>query len=449
MKLTVIGLGHAGIVASVGLAAAGHEVLGVDLDLQLIGTARSGHPPIYEPGLDDKLASVVKNGRLRFAHIDEVEEDLGDAVLITTGTPSAAGGAANLTQARSALAWVAGRNVGDLLVVMKSTVPPGSGRRIVEEELGGSGIRYASNPEFLREGRALDDWYTPNRIVVGVEPGDYRSVALVKAMYAGIEAPYLVTDITTAEMVKYASNALLATRISFINEIAQLCDRVGASIDDVSQGLALDTRTGTRIHAGVGYGGSCFTKDVRALDAVARNEGVSLDLLQSVMRVNQRQRLLPLCSLQDRFHGTLTGLTIGVLGLAFKPGTDDVRDAPSLDLIKELVDEGARVRAYDPQAMKAARKLLPPSIELVASPLEAAEQAQALVLLTEWDEIVHTGWEAISRSMLAPRFVFDGRNALNARMLAELGMEYVGVGRNAAGFETGAPGHQHELILNA
>lgn len=447
MKLTVIGLGHAGIVASAGLAAAGHEVLGVDLDMQLIGTVRSGHPPIYEPGLDDELASVAKNGRLRFAHLDEVEEDLGDAVLITTGTPSAAGGAANLDQARSALAWVAGRNAGDLLVVMKSTVPPGSGRRIVEE-LGGSGIRYASNPEFLREGRALDDWYAPDRIVVGVEPGDYRSVALVKAMYAGIDAPYLVTDITTAEMVKYASNALLATRISFINEIAQLCDRVGASIDDVSQGLALDTRTGTRIHAGVGYGGSCFTKDLRALDAIAGIRGVSLDLLQSVMRVNQRQRLLPLYALQERFHGTLAGLTIGVLGLAFKPGTDDVRDAPSLDLIRELVDAGARVRAYDPQAMEAARKLLPPSVELVASPLEAAEQAQALVLLTEWGEIVHTGWEAVSRSMLAPRFVFDGRNALNARMLAELGMEYVGVGRNAAEFETGAPGHQRELMLN-
>ena len=447
MKLTVIGLGHAGIVASAGLAAAGHEVLGVDLDMQLIGTVRSGHPPIYEPGLDDELASVAKNGRLRFAHLDEVEEDLGDAVLITTGTPSAAGGAANLDQARSALAWVAGRNACDLLVVMKSTVPPGSGRRIVEE-LGGSGIRYASNPEFLREGRALDDWYAPDRIVVGVEPGDYRSVALVKAMYAGIDAPYLVTDITTAEMVKYASNALLATRISFINEIAQLCDRVGASIDDVSQGLALDTRTGTRIHAGVGYGGSCFTKDLRALDAIAGIRGVSLDLLQSVMRVNQRQRLLPLYALQERFHGTLAGLTIGVLGLAFKPGTDDVRDAPSLDLIRELVDAGARVRAYDPQAMEAARKLLPPSVELVASPLEAAEQAQALVLLTEWDEIVHTGWEAVSRSMLAPRFVFDGRNALNARMVAELGMEYFGVGRNAAEFETGAPGHQRELILN-
>ena len=447
MKLTVIGLGHAGIVASVGLAAAGHEVLGVDLDMHLIGAVRSGHPPIYEPGLDGELASVVKDGRLRFAHLDEVEENLGDAVLITTGTPSAADGAANLDQARSALAWVASRNAGDLLVVMKSTVPPGSGRRIVGE-LGGSGIRYASNPEFLREGRALDDWYAPDRIVVGVEPGDYRSVALVKAMYAGIDAPYLVTDITTAEMVKYASNALLATRISFINEIAQLCDRVGASIDDVSQGLALDTRTGTKIHAGVGYGGSCFTKDLRALDVIARAKGVPLDLLQSVMRVNQRQRLLPLHSLQERFHGTLAGLTIGVLGLAFKPGTDDVRDAPSLDLIGELVDEGARVRAYDPRAMEAARRLLPPSIELVASPLEAAEDAQALVLLTEWDEIVHTRWEAISRSMLAPRFVFDGRNALNARMLAELGMEYVGVGRNAAEFETGAPGHQRELILN-
>ena len=446
MKVTVIGLGHAGIVASVGLARAGHDVLGVDIDVQRIRTLRSGAAPVYEPGLDMELASAIEGGRLRFALRDEVDESLGDIALITTGTPSAAGGVADLRQARSAVSWVAGRAAADLLVVMKSTVPPGTGQRILNEELKGLGLRYASNPEFLREGRAVRDWNTPERIVIGVEPGDCGSVASVKAMHSGIDAPYLVTDVTSAEMIKYASNAFLATRISFINEIALLCDRVGASIDDVSDGLAMDARTGARVHAGVGYGGSCFSKDLRALDYLALTNGVNVELLQSVMNVNKRQRLLPIHALRERFPGGLAGLTVGVLGLAFKPGTDDVRDAPSLDLIAEMVDEGARVRAYDPWSMDAARRCLAPSVEFVDTAADAAEHAQALVLVTEWDEIVNADWEELSRRMLPPRFVFDGRNALDSRAIAELGFEYAGVGRNASQYPWDALEDRLELL---
>ena len=299
----------------------------------------------------------------------------------------------------------------------------------METELRGTSIRYASNPEFLREGRAVDDWEDPDRIVIGVEPDDARSVETVQLMYTGIDAPCMVTDITSAEMIKYASNAFLATRISFINEIASLCDTVGASIDDVSDGMAMDSRTGARIHAGVGYGGSCFPKDVRALDHLALTSGASVDLLRSVINTNNRQRLLPLHALRQRFGGALDGLRVGILGLAFKPGTDDVRDAPSLDLIHALVDEGAEVQAYDPEAMESARPNLPASVQLVDSVEEAANRTQALVLLTEWESIVQSDWRVVSRCMVPPRLVFDGRNALDPTEMGRLGFEYVGVGR--------------------
>ena len=224
----------------------------------------------------------------------------------------------------------------------------------------------------------------------------------VKKMHAGISAPFVVTDITSAEMTKYASNAFLATRISFINEIAALCDRVGASIDAVSEGLAMDPRTGSRIYAGVGYGGSCFPKDVRALDYLALTSGVNFELLRSVINVNNKQRLLPLYALRSRFGGAISGLKVGVLGLAFKPETDDVRDAPSLDLIRALVDEGVEVQAFDPQASQTAAHELPPSTRIVDHPVEASAGAQALVLLTEWEEIVNADWEGHRAAVCVP-----------------------------------------------
>ena len=432
MKLSIIGLGYVGTVAAAGLAAAGHTVVGIDTDRRRIEKLRLGEIPIYEPGLATRMVAGIAAGNLCFQHQDEITESLGDAVLIATGTPPSDGGGADLSQVRAALDWIKSRCPNNLVVIMKSTVPPGTGRQIINTTLKDSGIRYASNPEFLREGCAVADWDSPDRIIIGTELNDDQTIGVVKQVHTGIEAPYLTTDLTSAEMIKYASNAFLATRVSFINEIASLCDRVGASIDAVSDGLALDPRAGARIHAGVGYGGSCFPKDVRALDYLALTGGMNLELLRSVVSINNRQRLLPLYALRAQFNGALAGLRIGVLGLAFKPGTDDMREAPSLTLIRTLVDERTEVRAFDPQASETARHQLPETVQIANSPIEAAEQAQALVLLTEWQQIISADWPRIAESMCPPRFVFDGRNALDATVMRKLGFEYLGIGRKNA-----------------
>ena len=430
MRITVIGLGYVGAVAASGLANAGHQVLGVDIDRGRVRSLSSGNVPFYEPGLESRIVSGMSAGDLRFCHPDDVLGSIGDIALIATGTPPRQSGAADLSQVRSALDWIKSKPHDDLLVVMKSTVPPGTGCRLLAEDPEGSRIRYASNPEFLREGRAVQDWDSPDRIVIGVEPGDHETVEAVKKMHAGNSAPFVVTDITSAEMTKYASNAFLATRISFINEIASLCDRVGASIDAVSEGLAMDPRTGSKIYAGVGYGGSCFPKDVRALDYLALTSGVNFELLRSVINVNNKQRLLPLYALRSRFGGALSGLKVGVLGLAFKPKTDDVRDAPSLDLIRALIDEGVEVQAFDPRASQTAAGELPPSALIVDAPEETATGAQALVLLTEWEEIINADWKEIALCMRPPRFVFDGRNCLSPQTMEMTGFEYHSVGRD-------------------
>lgn len=429
MKITVIGLGRLGTVAAAGLAAAGHEVMGLDVDERRVRTLREGRIPFFEPGLQEYLASAGDRGNLRFLQSEGFAGCMGDIAFIAAGTPAGVGGKPDLGQVRAALAWVRGQQPRGLVLVMKSTVPPGSGEGFIHNDLEGLDVDYVANPEFLREGRALQDWFHPDRIVLGANPRSDKAVSAVKEMHSGIESPFLVTDITSAEMIKYASNAFLATRISFINEMASLCDASGASIDAVSEGLALDGRTGARIHAGVGYGGSCLPKDVHALKHLARSAGLDPVLLGAVASVNNRQRRLPLETLDTRFQGCLEGLQIGVLGLAFKPGTDDVREAPSLNLIRELVERGTKVRAYDPQATASARELLPPDVAFAETAEETAVGAHALILLTEWRDIVRADWAAIAGGMLPPRFVFDGRNALDAGAMLRLGFDYAGIGR--------------------
>ena len=296
MKITVLGLGHLGAVAAGGLAIEGHQVTGVDIDCQRIEALSSGKPPFYEPGLEAWLERGLRTHNLKFLHRDQMVVSLGDVVLIATGTPPLDSGAPDLSQVWSAVRWLKSFDLQDAVVVMKSTVPPGTGWTILRQELKEKGAGYAANPEFLREGRALRDWKSPDRIVIGVEPGDGLSVKTVKQMHSGINAPYLITDIASAEMIKYASNAYLATRISFINEMASVCDQVGASIDAVSKGLFMDARAGVTVRAGIGYGGSCFPKDVRALDQLALTSGVDLDLLKSVIKVNNRQRFASFAS---------------------------------------------------------------------------------------------------------------------------------------------------------
>ena len=430
LKITVVGLGRVGTVVASGLAAEGHGVLGVDIDHGRVAALRGGKPPFYEPGLAERMALVLQEGSLRFLHRDEVAEDLGNVAVVTVGTPQSGQCVAELNQVREAVSWVKHKRPRDLVIAMKSTVPPGTGLELMSKELSGTGVGYVSNPEFLREGQAIRDWDCPDRIVIGADPEGVRSVETVKRMHAGINAPVLVTDITSAEMVKYASNAFLATRISFINEIAALCDTLGASVDDVSQGLAMDSRTGSRVYAGVGYGGSCLPKDVEALYRLASAGGVESELLRAASKVNNRQKLLPLRFLHERFNGSLPGLEVAILGLAFKPATDDVRDAPALDLIRALIAEGAKVRAFDPEAGRPAKEQLPSVVRMFDGAEEATAGAQAVCLVTEWDEIVGADWTAVARRMVPPRFLFDGRNALDPREMRRRGFEYVGIGRN-------------------
>ena len=423
-------MGHVGLVAAAGLALAGHDVLAVDIDPRQVEALKQGQVPFHEPDLEERVAEGLLRGELRLLHCDEVYEDLGEVAVVAVGTPPDQRVVAGPSQVEAAVSWIKSTRPRDLVIAMKSTVPPGTGLRLIKQELTGTGIGYAANPEFLREGQAVVDWDSPDRIVIGSHPKDTRSIEAVKRLHGSINAPLLVTDVTSAEMIKYASNAFLATRISFINEIAALCNSLGASIDAVSQGLAMDSRTGSRIHAGVGYGGSCLPRDVGILEQLALAGGVKADLLRSVAEVNNGQRLLPLQALRRRFNSTLAGLKAGVLGLAFKPGTDDVRDAPGLDLIRALAAEGVDIAAFDPVATETARPQLPPTVRLANSGVEAAEQAHALVLMTEWDEIVNADWEAAVQRMSPPRFLFDGRNALDPELMTSLGFEYTGVGRN-------------------
>lgn len=428
MNITVVGLGYVGAVAAAALSKVGHNVLGVDTNQAKVSSFQQGVCPFYEPGLLELIVAGMKEGTLRFEGASRVEGQLGEIVLVAVGTPTQAYGGTDLSQVYSAISWIKEHNPGKAVLVMKSTVPPGTGLKLINEELSETELSYVSNPEFLREGQAVHDWMYPDRIVIG--GNDEEGIALVKRMYEGIEAPLLITDITSAEMIKYAANAFLPTKISFINEIASLCDRVGANIDDVAKGIGLDPRIGQSfLQAGLGYGGSCFPKDTRALEFLSAVKGYNCELLRAVINVNNRQRLLPIQALQEIFD-TLKGVRVAVLGLAFKPNTDDVREAPALDICRLLVELGAKVHAYDPKAMENARPLLPKEIVFCDSALVALEGAQAIILVTEWQEFIDLSWEKIPKLMTEPRFVFDGRNALDGHALMRLGFKYRGVGRS-------------------
>jgi UDPglucose 6-dehydrogenase len=427
LKVSVIGLGYVGSVAAAGLAKAGHDVLGIDVDAEWIESYRNGRVPIFEPNLAEIIHDASDDGKLQFSHVDQVSTPLGDAILVATGTPTNEDGTVDLRPVETALSWIKKRQPGEAVIVMKSTVAPGTGERVRQTLLNDTAFNYVSNPEFLREGLAIHDWFNPDRIVVGGD--DQRALETVKALYRGIDAPYVITDITSAEMIKYASNAFLATKISFINEIAALSDRLGATIDDVSRGMGLDPRIGASfLKAGVGYGGSCLPKDVKALVRLASANGEPYDLVRSVMSINDRQRLLPLQALRDRL-GQLSGVKIGVLGLSFKPETDDVREAPSIDLVRAMVAEGASVCAFDPEARSTAEAVLPSSAILADDVLQCTDGAQAVVLMTEWPEIVKADWRIVADHTEPPHYLFDGRNALDPVLMQQFGFEYQGVGR--------------------
>ncbi|HPH97242.1 MAG TPA: UDP-glucose/GDP-mannose dehydrogenase family protein [Anaerolineaceae bacterium] len=429
-NLCVIGTGYVGLVTGTCFADLGNQVICLDIDEERISKVKQGIMPIYEPGLEQVVAQNVKAGRLFFT--TSYEEALKDAefAFIAVGTPSGVDGEADLQYVRAAAEAIADIVDHPIVVINKSTVPVGTGdwvaeiitKRRNERPLDFSVV---SNPEFLREGSAINDFMVPDRVILGSE--NRPAAEKVAELYQSLRCPIQITDLRTAEMIKYASNAFLATRISFINEIANICEELGADVTEVARGMGLDKRIGRAfLDAGLGWGGSCFPKDVKALAHMAVLHGTQPQLLQAVMEINRNQRRRMVMHLRKTLGG-LNDKVIGVLGLSFKPNTDDIRDAPALEVIHLLRNEGAVVKAYDPQAMEIVAKYYP-TIPLCHDPYQVAEGADALILATEWNEFKQLDFKRIHQAMRQP-VVFDGRNAWNADHLRAMGFRYFGIGR--------------------
>jgi UDPglucose 6-dehydrogenase len=419
----VIGTGYVGLVTAAGFASLGSEVFCVDVDEAKIEQLQRGEVPIYEPGLAELIAN--NRDRLHFATTLDAAVAHSRLLFVSVGTPPTYSGDADLSAVHDVVDAMPGS--GQHVLVMKSTVPCGTGRSIkrVLAEQGKAALAYVSCPEFLKEGSAIDDFMRPDRVVIG-DDGDPAGDA-VAALYGPLEAPVLRTDIASAEMIKLAANAFLATKISFINEIANVCEETGANVLDVAEGVGLDARIGPKfLQAGVGYGGSCFTKDVSALKLLAANSGYHFQLLGAVIEVNELQKRRVVAKLQ-RHLGALAGKRIAVLGLAFKPNTDDMRGASSLVLAARLEAEGALVRAYDPVATDEARKIMP-ELDYASSALDVVAEADAAVLITEWPEFLSLSWEAVADAMHGT-LVIDGRNALDPEVVRAAGLTYQGIGR--------------------
>ena len=431
MHIAVIGTGYVGLVTGACFAEFGVNVTCVDVDEGKIARLREGVLPIYEPGLDTLVEKNVKAGRLAFT--TELKQAVEEALVIflSVGTPPKEDGSADLRYVEKAAREVASYMNGYKVIVTKSTVPVGTGeylRRLIKEHRPAAKFGVVSNPEFLREGAAIDDFMRPDRVVIGSR--DEEAIAIMKDLYRPlylIETPVVITSLEAAELTKYAANAFLATKISFINEIANLCDRIGCDVHDVARAIGMDKRIGRYfLHPGPGYGGSCFPKDTSALVSVAREFGGEVKIVESVIEVNRRQRELMVPKI-EALAGGLKGKTVAVLGLAFKPETDDMRDAPSVDIIRALRERGARVRAYDPVAAEAARECLP-DIEYAADEYTAVAGADVLVFMTEWNQFRALNMERVRELMRAPK-IADLRNIYEPEDMRELGFDYVGVGR--------------------
>jgi UDPglucose 6-dehydrogenase len=428
-KVAVIGAGYVGLTTGACLADLGNEVMVVDINKEKIAELKNHRVPFYEPGLSELVERNMKAGRLKFTTAYEDAVPGAEYAIIAVSTPEGEGGEADLSYVEAAANSIADCMDGPLVVVNKSTVPPLTGdmvASVLKKKNGKHEAYVVSNPEFLREGSAIQDFMHPDRVVVGSH--DRKAAEKVAELYAPLEAPILITpNIYTAEMVKYASNAFLAARISFINEIARISERVGADAKLVAEGMGLDKRIGPAyLDAGIGYGGSCFPKDVAALAALAQRFDYHPELLHAVMDINRDQRMLVIDKLRDCLD-TLHGRVIGLLGLAFKPNTDDLREAPSLDIAKVLLAAGASVRAYDPAASERARVLVP-DIEYMKDAYEVAVGADALVLVTEWNEFRHLDLNRVKQLMRRPVMV-DGRNIYDPETMRDLGFTYRGVGR--------------------
>ncbi len=429
-RIAVAGVNYVGLVTATCFADLGNRVVGIEIMPEKVAKLRQGISPIYEPGLEEMLGRNLKAGRISFT--TDYAEGLAGAefIFIAVGTPEGPDGAADLSQVESAARSIGTHATADIIIINKSTVPIGTGdlvSRLVGERIA-PGVRFhvVSNPEFLREGAALADFMHPDRVVLGAtDPAAAERVAM---LYEPLHAPTIITDLRTAEMIKYASNAILATRISFMNEVAQICEALGADVKEVARGMGLDKRIGPLfLNAGIGYGGSCFPKDVKALAHMAESAHRHPQLLNAVMDINRDARQVFVEKIRHLLDGNLEGKRIGVWGLAFKPDTDDMREAPSLDIIAGLQAGGAIVQAYDPVAMDVARRLFE-NVDFCSDAYAAADGADAVLLLTEWNEFKQLDMARVRASMHGPVLV-DGRNLYEPDELRTAGFTYAGVGR--------------------
>ena len=435
-QICVVGVGYVGIVTGACFADLGNRVVALDVNEQRIENLKKGIMPIYEPGLDELVKRNVSAGRLSFT--TSYKEAVKDAeyAFIAVGTPSGVNGEADLQYVAAAATSIAENMTAPLIIINKSTVPIGTGDWVADivKSAQPSPVPFSvvSCPEFLREGSAISDFMSPHRTVIGSLDRDAANK--VAHLHLPLRAPIVITDLRTAEMIKYASNAFLATKISFINELADLCELVGADVKEVATGMGYDARIGRHfLDAGLGWGGSCFPKDVEALAFMAKEKGLQPRILDSVMGVNYERRKTAVHNTGKMLGGSLQGKTVGLLGLAFKPNTDDMRDAPSIDIARELVEAGARVRAYDPVAMDVARPILP-AVEFCEDPYTMAEGCDALIVVTEWNEFKQLDLARLKGLLKSP-VIYDGRNIYDPQLMREMKFTYRSIGRGFNGFD--------------
>jgi len=433
MNICVIGTGYVGLVTGACLAEFGMSLICVDNDHQKIHLLQQGKVPIYEPGLEDLVMKNMREGRLSFS--TSIQEGVTSSlvIFIAVGTPSRDDGSADLRAAEAVAKEIAQHMNGYKVIVIKSTVPVGTSRYlkklIQEHQTQPTPFDIVSNPEFQREGSAIEDFMRPDRVTIGAE--SEQAVAIMKDIYSAlylIETPFVITNLETAEMIKYASNSFLATKVSFINEIANLCEAMGADVHHVARAMGLDGRIGKKfLHPGPGYGGSCFPKDTRALSRMAKERGYSFKILDSVIQVNEEQKRRMVSKIKEKV-GDLRGKTIGMLGLSFKPNTDDIRESSSIAIIQDLLAVGAKVKAFDPAAIEEAKSVLPPEVAYGKDAYDVASGCDALVLATEWNQFRRLDLQRMKGLLKKPIFI-DLRNVYDPDQMKRLGFDYCGVGR--------------------